>query len=95
MSGADGGIVPRHTSMPARKQKTPHGDVILTSKWKGDHYMLMASAPSREALCWMFPMMEAEPERHGNAFRHAFAPDLTPVFGPPITRERAGVAWML
>ena len=63
----------RHTSMPPRIQHTPHGDVNLTSKWKGDHYMLMASG-SREALQWMFPNMEGEPEIHGNCFRHAFVP---------------------
>lgn len=59
--------------MPPRIQKTPHGDVTLTSKWKGDHYMLLASG-SREALQWMFPNMVGEPELHGNCYRHAFVP---------------------
>lgn len=63
----------RHSTMKPRNQKTPHGDVTLTSKWKGDHYMLMASG-SRESLHWMFPNMKGEPELHGNAFRHAFNP---------------------
>lgn len=60
--------------MPARLQKTPLGDVTLTSKWKGDHYLLMASG-SREALRWMFPNMQREPEMNGNCYRHAFMPE--------------------
>lgn len=66
-------LMARHTTMPPRKQITPHGGATLASKWKGDHYMLVASG-SREALQWMFPKMEGEPEMHGNCFRHAFKP---------------------
>ncbi len=59
--------------MPPRKQKTPHGDVTLTSKWMRDHYMLMASGASA-ALRWMFPNMQHDPELNGSCFRHAFEP---------------------
>jgi integrase len=62
----------RHTTMPPRNQKTPHGDVTLTSKWDRDHYMLQASG-SLEALKWMFPKM-GQPEWNYSAYRHAFKP---------------------
>ncbi len=62
-----------HTNMPPRNQKTPHGDVNLTSRWMRNHYVLMASG-SREALRWMFPKRKEEPEKNGNCFRHAFMP---------------------
>lgn len=40
--------------MPPRIQKTPHGDVSLTSRWKRDRYYLVASG-STPALRWLFP----------------------------------------
>lgn len=63
----------RHTTMPSRVQKTPYGDVTLTSRWMRDHYVLVASG-TRDALKWLFPQKEGEPEIHGNCFRHAFIP---------------------
>jgi integrase len=73
MDSPQGGFLSRHTIMPPRNQKTPHGDVTLTSKWMRDHYMLMASG-SRESLRWLFPNMQGEPESNGKSFRHAFVP---------------------
>jgi integrase len=63
--------------MPPRTQKTPHGDVSLTSKWDRDHYLLQASG-SLEALKWMFPKVERV-EHHTACFRHAFKPAPTPI----------------
>ena len=40
--------------MPPRIQKTPHGDVTLTSRWKVDRYLLYATGP-KDGLHWMFP----------------------------------------
>lgn len=66
-------IVTRHTTMPQRSQATPHGTVMLSSRWMRDHYLLVASGP-REALIWMFPSMTAQPELNGASFRHVFTP---------------------
>lgn len=63
--------------MPPRIQKTPHGDVSLTSKWAHEQYYLCASG-SLEALKWLFPKME-QAERHTACFRHSFKPAPTPV----------------
>jgi integrase len=69
--------------MPPRIQKTPHGDVSLTSKWMRDHYVLCAYGPNA-AVRWMFPKANmASFEIIGDKVRHAFKP------GPqPITIER-------
>lgn len=71
----------RHTSMPPRIQKTPHGDVTLTSRWSHGQYYLLASG-TLAALKWLFPKM-GKPEWNNTTFRHAFKP--APV---PITIER-------
>ena len=42
----------RHTTMPPRNQRTPHGDVTLTSRWKHDRYYLAATGVT-DALRWM------------------------------------------
>lgn len=77
-----GGFVPKHTSMPPRSQRTPHGDATLTSRWMRDHYVLVASG-SLAALAWMFPRGEFCPEKHGSQFRTVFVPS-----PKPITVER-------
>ncbi len=58
--------------MPPRIQKTPHGDVTLTSRWMRDHYMLVSSG-SVSAISWLFPKAET-PQIRGNTARHAFEP---------------------
>lgn len=71
----------RHASMPPRLQKTPHGDVTLTSRWQRDRYYLMAFG-SAEAVRWMFPKHGGF-EVIGGKLRHTFDPA-----GHPITVER-------
>ena len=66
-----------HTSMPPRMQKTPHGDVTLTSRWQRDRYYLMAYGPSA-AIRWMFTRTEKF-ELIGTKFRHTFEPATKPV----------------
>lgn len=74
MDQPEGGFVPRHTSMPARTQITPHGDVTLTSRWKRDRYALVATGPL-SALRWMFPKHEGDMESVSpHACRHVFNP---------------------
>lgn len=73
MDMPSGGFVPRHTTMPQRTQRTPHGDVSLTSRWKRDRYLLVATG-SHSAVSWMFPRGEFQPEMHGSQFRVVFAP---------------------
>lgn len=62
-----------HTSMPPRTQKTPFGDVKLTSRWLRDHYVLCASG-TLDSIKWMFPKMTSKPEVHGARHRHVFVP---------------------
>ncbi|GDY13346.1 hypothetical protein LBMAG53_22240 [Planctomycetota bacterium] len=64
--------MPRHTTMPQRLQKTPHGDVTLTSRWYREHYFLVAYGPIN-ALRWMFPKDERF-EVIGEKARHTFEP---------------------
>lgn len=71
------GFVSRHTTMPQRTQRTPHGDVTLTSRWKRDRYYLMAFGPEL-ALRWMFPNAK-EFERRPTGLRHTFDPHPRPV----------------
>ena len=70
-------IMAGHTSMPPRIQKTPHGDVSLTSRWKRDRYYLMAYG-SPEAMRWMFPTAK-EFETRPNGVRHTFEPATRPI----------------
>ncbi|TVR12912.1 MAG: site-specific integrase [Planctomycetota bacterium] len=63
----------RHTSMPQRKQRTPFGDVTLTSRWMRDRYQLVASGPEA-ALRWMFPKKQDDLSAHGRQFRIVFSP---------------------
>jgi integrase len=64
--------------MPPRIQRTPHGDVSLTSRWMRDRYYLVASGPET-ALRWMFPA-SADFERLSPAtVRLAFPPAPSPV----------------
>jgi integrase len=66
-----------HTTMPPRIQKTPFGDVTLTSRWKRDRYYLMAyGAPA--AIRWLFPKVQKF-EIVGMKFRHTFDPFTSPV----------------
>jgi integrase len=75
--------VPRHTTMPPRTQRTPHGDVTLTSRWMRDRYYLVATG-SEIALHWMFPTHTSSFELISNeSQRYAFAPA-----PKPITIER-------
>ena len=64
--------MPRHTAMPPRIQRTPHGDVTLTSRWMRDHYILRAYGPEA-ALRWMFPKV-SHFEQVPQAARHSFEP---------------------
>lgn len=78
--------------MPPRIQRTPFGDVSLTSRWKGDRdrYYLVATG-SREAVKWMFP--KAIPEKISTAgYRHEFPPSPRPI---SIERDlrKACAAW--
>jgi integrase len=66
-----------HTNMPPRNQKTPHGDVNLTSRWQRDRYYLMAYG-STQAMRWLFPKVETF-ECRANGFRHTFDPAPTPI----------------
>ena len=60
--------------MPARLQKTPFGDVTVTSRWKRDRYALTATGPLA-ALRWMFPRHEGTMELISTASsRHVFNP---------------------
>lgn len=70
-----------HTSMPPRSQKTPHGDVTLTSRWMRDSYNLMAYGPEA-AVRWMFPSV-LHFEQRAAGVRHTFLPS-----SQPITVER-------
>lgn len=83
-------IMARHTSMPTRTQKTPHGDVSLTSRWQRDRYYLMAYGPEA-AVTWMFPNLTSA-ERLGSKVRHTFEPAPRPI---TIERElrRVCAAW--
>lgn len=76
----------RHTMMPPRKQKTPHGDVTLTSRWKRNEYMLVASG-GLLAVQWMFPRLTTMPERHGVQFRHVFRPSPAAVTVERVLRQ--------
>lgn len=67
----------RHTSMPPRIQKTPHGDVSLTSRWQRDRYYLMAYGPE-QAVRWLFPKATRF-ESLGNKSRHTFDPAPNPI----------------
>ncbi len=62
----------RHTSMAPRFQRTPHGDVTLTSRWFREHYFLVAYGPVA-AIQWMFPKAE-QLEIIGGKARHTFEP---------------------
>lgn len=69
----------RHTSMPPRMQKTPHGDVSLTSRWMRDHYVLVAYGPE-SAVRWLFPKKDAHVfESANDKVRHVFVPAPTPI----------------
>lgn len=61
-----------HTSMPQRKQKTPHGVVTLTSRWMQGRYYLVASG-SLLSLKWLFPNHQNF-EKNGIGYRHTFSP---------------------
>lgn len=77
------GLLVRHTSMPKRLQKTPHGDVFLHSRWNRDHYLLLATGRP-EALRWLLP-------RHTGPFENRGAGNSRVAFVPSpkrITVER-------
>jgi integrase len=68
-----------HTTMPPRTQKTPYGDVTLTSRWKRESYALVATGPIT-ALRWMFPNHPDGMEQvSSQSSRHVFAPSATPI----------------
>lgn len=76
-------FMPKHASMPLRIQKTPYGDVSLTSRWMRDRYYLMAYG-SDASLRWMF-------EAHIGNFESASTGCVRHSFPPanfPITVER-------
>lgn len=58
--------------MPPRNQRTPFGDVSLTSRWKRDRYYLLATGP-RKAVHWMFPKATPVAVSTGSV-RHEFSP---------------------
>ena len=77
VKASKGTTVSRHTTMPPRKQATPHGEVSLTSRWQRDRYYLMAYGPG-PALSWMFPKVSTfESRDHG--YRHTFEPAPNPI----------------
>jgi integrase len=63
--------------MPPRTQKTPYGDVTLTSRWQRDRYYLMAYG-SVQAVRWMFPKAE-NLEHRAAGVRHTFEPAPNPL----------------
>jgi integrase len=73
-----GGLLAKHTTMPPRKQKTPHGVITLTSKWVHGRYYLVANG-LEQAIKWLFPRKTVVLERHGAIFRYTFKPDIHPV----------------
>ena len=85
--------------MPPRNQKTPHGDVTLTSRWKEDRsrYLLMAYGSSM-ALRWMFPKVENF-ETRPKGFRHTFDPAPTAITDDRVLQKvrhyvpHAGLTW--
>ena len=82
----------RHTTMPPRIQKTPHGDVTLTSKWAHDRYYLAAYGAG-QAVHWLFPNLpDSAFERIGGKVRHSFAPSLAPITVERDLRRICG-AW--
>jgi integrase len=71
--------MPRHTTMPQRIQKTPHGDVTLTSRWMRDRYLIVAAGPL-SALSWMLPKSAGSMEKiSSQTYRHAFVPAPTAI----------------
>lgn len=69
----------RHTTMPARKVTTPHGDAIVASRWMRDRYYLVTSGSYR-VLCWMFPKHVGEFEKISlSTYRHVFVPAPMPI----------------
>ena len=73
----------RHTTMPARKVTTPHGDAIVASRWMRDRYYLVASG-SHRVLRWMFLKHPGEFQKISlSTYRHDFVPA-----GVPITVMR-------
>jgi len=69
----------RHTTMPVRIQRTPFGDVKLTSRWMRDRYYLVAAGPDA-ALRWLFPNKAVKLEQISPVtFRMAFAPAPNPI----------------
>lgn len=78
-----GSRVAKHTTMKPRHQNTPHGPVVLQSRWMRDRYMLVASG-STAALRLLFP-------RHQGPFESISPTTVRHVFVPaniPITVER-------
>ena len=72
-----------HASMPLRIQKTPYGDVSLTSRWMRDRYYLVAYG-SETSLRWMFGAHSGGFELTSTGHvRHSFPPS-----NLPITVER-------
>lgn len=90
MDQPTGGFLPRHTSMPPREQRTPCGDVTLTSRWARDRYYLVATGPLA-AVQWLFP--KASPEKvSAGSYRHLFRPGPTPITVERDLRKVCG-AW--
>lgn len=74
MDMPSGGFLSRHTTMQPRTQRTPYGDVTLTSRWMRDRYMLVAAGPV-SALRWLFPQHEGTFDPISAATsRHVFVP---------------------
>jgi integrase len=83
MSAQEGTTMVRHATMPPRTQRTPHGDVTLTSRWYRDRFYLVAFG-CLAAVRWMFPSHQGSFEQTSSAaVRHTFAPHER-----PITDER-------
>ena len=63
-----------HTTMSPRIQKTPYGDVGLTSRWKRDRYYLVVTG-SFEGIQWMLPHTGVGIEQVSpKTFRRSFPP---------------------
>ena len=72
--------------MPPRSQKTPYGDVTLTSKYVRDRYYLVANG-SEQSIKWLFPTKACVPERHRELFRHTFKPANEPIKVERVLRQ--------
>ena len=68
----------KHTAMPTRRQRTPYGEVKLSSRWMRDRYYLVAQGAERSLLC-LFPNKESFEKVSDDVHRLVFPPAPYPV----------------